>query len=1106
MKRQPTEYQRFVSTEYPGIKESTIRAAFNTLEGLDRLESSDQEDFERDFRYVSRVLSLLSAWRIPDESVWTFISCRSQPPGYSTKIMPGAHREGMTAVDDLTRFLQPSIKQNELRKAYLRDKLRDLFMMAYTKLDVALLCLADHLAKMGDVHLLNGKQTGLLREESETLFLPFLELLGCWRIRRDLLQTIRRNCHITVRDKQIHKLREDHINDKQYDYAFISKQLIEALQSSNIYARIEPHLTIPGNIYDADRQGRSVKDIARQNRINVIVSQEEECYRCLGIIHALWPPLTRRTITGSPPLRDLIAMPKYNGYRSLITNVQYSSMHIEFRIYTDVMERVNLDGVIAAKYLDPSSTKIKNAWWEETELARDGQVYAFTPVGEVYHFPVGSTALDFAYRIHSDLGNYCKSIWINGVHASHSQKLQNGDLIEIEVDLQYQSSFDKWRKIVKTTHAKKLIERSMRRGNHAHCRGRNVIDKILNQECELYNLPTVQVETVDTFLEQTAAGHDCLSLQDLYERVVDERPDYRLSPQKIVARLIATQLIGSVRLSSGQPLPVPQQKVQFAQCNIHPEYLVRDRVTPGSEIVGRLIQKGTKHERLVVYKKQWPHAPTGEDAIQLSWLDSTTLGMHVKISIKAVDKPRLLESVLQVIYDLYDTDLYLNELKATVAHDQTATIDLVVKTPNHAPIESLSLKLKQLQFSTIDSFRVDQLTWGEKKILARCSTWANPYHRGPVFDSRIFKGRDKELDEIIRALASGCSSVVLYGLTRIGKTSMLLYLNKQVASDHNFVPVFIDMLGLHEHSSSQFWLRVSTRIDKAVSSFYGIKNSRTKPVALKAHSLDNFCAYLHDVYRITKGRKLLILIDEFSELYKRWDEREAHILLQELVILLERESSHINFVFCLQQTFITDLQSPESLAGSRLFRQSLPVKLDYLKRDAAEELIRNPMGMILIYEESVVKELLRVTACHPYFLQGILWYIVDLMSEYACYPLRALNFTVTHDILEMAISRALGSGDYLFYDYMVKCGEDTGEMIIKSIASILRSNKSKCSLKSLEELVSKNKLELEKSTLIRILKDLEYNRVIESHSDIFGHKSYAFSVPLFEHWLHDYKK
>ena len=297
------------------------------------------------------------------------------------------------------------------------------------------------------------------------------------------------------------------------------------------------------------RKSAEFGEIYDIHALRVLVADVRDCYAALGVVHSLWRPIPGQ-------FDDYIAMPKNNMYQSLHTAVvALDGKPLEVQIRTHEMHRVSEIGIAAHwRYKEGSRTDraydAKLAWvrqlmeWQRdvsdaTEFVEgvkldifQDQVFVFTPKGDVKDLPAGATPLDFAYRIHTEVGHACIGAKVNNRLVPLDYKLKNGDIVEIVTTKSAHGPSRDWLNIVTTSHAREKIrqwfKRQQRDENITH--GRQLLDR------ELRRLARTSLERIDHHdLEAIVEQYDMKSLDDFLAAVgygADQRPAGRLAPRR----------------------------------------------------------------------------------------------------------------------------------------------------------------------------------------------------------------------------------------------------------------------------------------------------------------------------------------------------------------------------------------------------------------------------------------------------------------------------------------------------------------------------------------------------------------------------------------------
>ena len=345
---------------------------------------------------------------------------------------------------------------------------------------VILVKIADRLHNMRTIQFHSEEKQKRIAQETLDLYAPLAHRLGMYRIKAEL------------EDLSFKALEPEKYAEIAKEISFKKTERDEDVEKmiSTVKGLLEKnhinHYDIKGrvkNIYSIYKKiitkNKTIDDIYDLLALRVIVDSVEQCYHVLGIIHSIWTPLPMR-------FKDYIAVPKPNMYQSLHTTVVGPAGKIyEIQIRTYEMDQIAEFGVAAhwaykenveyshekeqleivnkLKWYKDLTTYVENSATEDPldsiiEDIFSANVYIFTPKGDVYDFPAGSMPLDFAYRIHSDIGNKTVGAIVNGKIVPLSYKLKTGDVVEIKTNKACTGPTSEWLKLAKTSHAKTKIK------------------------------------------------------------------------------------------------------------------------------------------------------------------------------------------------------------------------------------------------------------------------------------------------------------------------------------------------------------------------------------------------------------------------------------------------------------------------------------------------------------------------------------------------------------------------------------------------------------------------------------------------------------------------
>lgn len=360
-----------------------------------------------------------------------------------------------------------------------RESLKKMFLAMATDIRVIFIKFADRLHNLQTLEALEPKKRLRIAKETLEIYAPIAGLLGIWRLKWQMEDICFKYLYPEEYQKLEYKYEiERKVELTQYIQRIkntLSRDLDEAGIKHRLEGRFKHLFSIWQKMEAKDRQFDEIYDVFA---LRVVVNNVADCYNALGVIHTLWRPNYSR-------FKDYIAVPKPNGYRSLHTTVfGINGKPTEFQIRTEEMHQESLYGLSAHLYykhteLSPHEKPMR--WMQEVlevqkEIKDTGElikqiklnifqdrIFVFTPKGDVYDLPDQATPIDFAYAVHTDIGNKCTQAMVNGSIAELSQALKNGDMVEIITDKNRKGPNSDWLKFVKTRKARNRIKQYSRK-------------------------------------------------------------------------------------------------------------------------------------------------------------------------------------------------------------------------------------------------------------------------------------------------------------------------------------------------------------------------------------------------------------------------------------------------------------------------------------------------------------------------------------------------------------------------------------------------------------------------------------------------------------------
>ena len=623
-------------------------------------------------------------------------------------------------VDGVTKLRKITYKSHEEQ---LAENHRKMLLAMAQDLRVIMVKLADRLHNMRTLkHLREDKQRRIAKETME-IYAPLAHRLGISRIKWELEDTALRY----LNPKQYYRIVHLMQTKRDERVAYVSEaveEIREATEELGIYAEIYGR---PKHIYSIYRkmvdQKKKFEEIYDLLAIRVIVDSIKDCYAVLGTIHTKWKPMPGR-------FKDYIAMPKANMYQSLHTTVIGPKGNpVEIQIRTHEMHEIAEFGVAAHwAYKEGRTEKVPEdkishqvGWFQEIlELQDDAydapefmegvkgdifsdKVYVFTPKGDVTELPKGSGPLDFAYSIHTDIGNKTTGAKVNGKMVQLDYKLKNGDIIEIMTSPNSFGPSRDWLNLVTTSKAKNKIKRFFK----AQDRESNIQkghDSLYHTLQEMDFLPKDMLskdkvkDACEHFNYQSeddlyaAIGYGELSATSLANRLsVEERKQREKEKKEQAVQELVNQPTDKkekmkVRHEGGIVIEgVDNLLIRISRC-CNP--------VPGDAIVGYI----TKGRGISIHRADCPNVQSPEAEkrlIEVEWEDTANNSKEydADLEIYGYDRSGLLNDVLQTVNALTKR---LQSVEARTNKEKMATIRLTVSIQNLNHLKSIVDKIKQI--------------------------------------------------------------------------------------------------------------------------------------------------------------------------------------------------------------------------------------------------------------------------------------------------------------------------------------------------------------------------------------------------------------------------
>ncbi len=623
-------------------------------------------------------------------------------------------------VDGLTKLDKIKFRSREQEQA---ENTRKMILAMAQDIRVLLIKLADRLHNMRTLDVFSRQKQQEKATETLEIYAPLAHRLGVHRIKWELEDLSFRALH-PRRFEEIQNLVEKREGERQEYVERVCEQIRARLRDMKLKAEVQGR---PKHLYSVYEKmvlrGKEFNEIYDLVGIRVLVDSVRDCYATLGALHALWKPVPGR-------FKDYVAMPKFNMYQALHTTViGPEGRPLEIQIRTHQMHATAEFGIAAHwRYKDkgssrkPADEQAELAWlgrmleWQQ-EMSDprefmeglkidlyEGQVFVFTPKGDVVNLPAGATPIDFAYAIHTDVGHRCIGARVGGRLVPLDYQLHTGDTVEVLTSKAPDAGPKRdWLGIVKSPRARTKIRQwfSRERREDALETGRELLQRTLRRQ----SLPVVRLSS-EALMSQVAADLKYPSLDSLYVAIGEGH----VSPQSIVSRL--TRLVSEeaeeeaeeipaarpVRITapSAQPVVVEGRSdvwVKLARCCTP---------VPGDEIIGFV----TKGQGVSVHRKECPNvremAKKPDRFIDVSWRAGRPTSFAVSIQVEALDRRKLLQDVATVL-----GDQHVNILAASsfTGKDRIATLRFTFELADIAHLSSVLSAVRRVD-AVFDAYRV----------------------------------------------------------------------------------------------------------------------------------------------------------------------------------------------------------------------------------------------------------------------------------------------------------------------------------------------------------------------------------------------------------------
>lgn len=631
-------------------------------------------------------------------------------------------------VDGVTKLSRLNYRTKEDQQL---NSMRKMFLAMAKDVRVVVIKLADRLHNMRTLRYMRSDKQKRIAQETLEIFAPLAHRLGIFNIKWELedlsFRYLEPDKYYDLVDqmKQKRHVREEIVNEA---IDVLKKALDEAHIHCEINGRPKHFYSIYKKMKKDNRDLSQVYDLFA---IRVIVDDVKDCYGVLGIVHSLWKPLPYR-------FKDYIAMPKPNNYQSLHTTVIGTrGQPVEIQIRTWEMHRIAEYGVAAHwRYKEGNQTANKNAFdekmgwlrnlleWQDTSNPKEfvnalkldafsDEVFVFSPRGDVIDLPQGAIPIDFAYRIHTDVGHRCVGAKINGKIVPLDYKLKNGDIVEIITSKVGKPSLD-WLNIVGSSESRSKIRSWFKKENREEniAKGLDALErecKRLGHDWKALNVggrlgrvaKQMNAGSEDDLV--AAVGYGGFAVNTVLIKLLElHKKDLQKQEEK------TNSLAALEKLKTKKPVKhngtgilvkgEPGLLVRLAKCC---------SPVPGDPIIGFI----TRGRGVSVHRADCPNVTHGQNdvdrLIDVEWDYDGNERFEVNMEIVAYDRTGIMAEIMATLAEMKISILSVN---AKTSDTKNVTIHMGISIKDLAQFEFVATKIRRLK----DVYAVERYTGGSQ--------------------------------------------------------------------------------------------------------------------------------------------------------------------------------------------------------------------------------------------------------------------------------------------------------------------------------------------------------------------------------------------------------
>jgi guanosine-3',5'-bis(diphosphate) 3'-pyrophosphohydrolase len=615
--------------------------------------------------------------------------------------------EVAACVDGVTKLSKLKLYSREERQA---ENVRKMLLAMVNDIRVIIVKLADRLHNMRTLEALPRERQLRISQETAEIYAPIAHRLGMGKVRGELEDLSFRYLEPEAWTDLMREIESQRLQNEEY-LTKMRHDVEVNLRRENIPVRVEARIKRPYSVFQKMKKQKIALDqVYDLLALRIITDSVKNCYAALGVIHNEWHPIPGR-------IKDFIAIPRPNLYQSLHTSViGAGGRSFEIQIRTEEMHRLAEEGIAAHwKYKEgrkgPGADDQRIKWlrqlveWQQ-EMRDPGEfistlkvdlypeeVYTFTPMGKVIPLPREATPIDFAYAIHSDVGNTCVGAKVNGRIVPLKYNLKNGDVVEILTQQGHQPSKD-WLGMVKTPRARNKIKHIINATEHA--KAIEIGQKYLEREARRLGVQLGRITKAD--LERVASEYGCGKTEDLHAAL-----GYGKFSARQVLQKLAPDAVDTPAMEAPKPAPAPLGPGDTGDLVIKVkgvDDLLVYRAKCCNPIRGEaIVGYVTRGKGIAVHSKNCANVQNlmyeVERKIDVEWARAVTETFPVRVVVHTDDRPGMLNQLTSVLF-AEQSNIRSLEASSDDKRGDGAIIDMTVEVRDKKQLERVAAAIRRI--------------------------------------------------------------------------------------------------------------------------------------------------------------------------------------------------------------------------------------------------------------------------------------------------------------------------------------------------------------------------------------------------------------------------